>query len=87
MLKKVFVITVLNLFLIPGILLAGNVASAANVKVMVDNKLVVFPDQGPYIDKNDRTMVPLRFISETLGADVDWDADTRTVYIWTGVVP
>jgi hypothetical protein len=36
---------------------------------------------------NGRTMVPLRFISETLGADVDWDKDTRTVYIWTGAVP
>lgn len=31
-------------------------------------------------------MVPLRFISETLDAVVDWDKDTRTVYIWTGAV-
>ncbi|OPZ74154.1 MAG: Protease inhibitor precursor [Firmicutes bacterium ADurb.Bin456] len=30
---------------------------------------------------NDRTLVPLRFISEALGADVDWDDSTRTVLI------
>ena len=30
---------------------------------------------------NERTMVPLRYISESLGAVVDWDPDTRTIEI------
>ncbi len=30
---------------------------------------------------NDRTMVPLRFVSEALGARVDWDGSARTVQI------
>ncbi|QKS70329.1 copper amine oxidase N-terminal domain-containing protein [Paenalkalicoccus suaedae] len=30
---------------------------------------------------NKRTLVPLRFIAETLGANVQWDKDTRTVKI------
>ncbi|WP_018924108.1 NlpC/P60 family protein [Salsuginibacillus kocurii] len=30
---------------------------------------------------NDRTMVPLRFVSETLGAEVEWDEATQTVSI------
>jgi len=30
---------------------------------------------------NDRTMVPLRFVSENLGAEVEWDAEERAVYI------
>lgn len=30
---------------------------------------------------NNRTMVPLRFIAEALGTDVNWDGKTRTVYI------
>ncbi len=30
---------------------------------------------------NNRTMVPLRFISEALGADVDWNKSTKTVTI------
>ena len=30
---------------------------------------------------NDRTLVPVRFVSETLDFDVRWDQPTRTVYI------
>lgn len=30
---------------------------------------------------NDRTMVPVRFVVESLGAKVDWDQRTRTVFI------
>lgn len=37
-------------------------------------------DQGPVI-KNGRTLVPLRFISEAMGATVGWDAATRTASI------
>lgn len=32
---------------------------------------------------NSRTFVPLRFIAESIGAKVDWDKDTRTVFIST----
>ena len=28
--------------------------------------------------QNDRTMLPLRYVAEALGADVQWDAKTRT---------
>ena len=40
------------------------------------NKLLV-----PAEIKNSRTMVPLRFVSEALGAQVDWDGETKTVTI------
>ena len=33
----------------------------------------------------DRTFVPVRFVSETLGANVDWDNDLRMVIIETGI--
>lgn len=39
-----------------------------------------FLEAEPYI-KNERTMVPLRFISETFGMDVEWDGDKHSVYI------
>lgn len=35
-------------------------------------------DVVPFI-QNDRTLVPVRFISESFGANVNWDASTRTV--------
>jgi hypothetical protein len=38
----------------------------------------------PAIILNDRTMVPLRYISETLGRDVLWNPDTQTIDIASG---
>ena len=35
------------------------------------------------LDSNNRTLIPLRFSAEEMGATVDWDGATRTVYIWT----
>lgn len=37
-------------------------------------------DEAPFI-KNDRTFVPLRFIGEALGADVEWLDKEKTVVI------
>lgn len=46
--------------------------------VFVNNKQVQFPDQRPFI-QDARTYVPLRFVSEALGGDVDWDGKAATV--------
>jgi hypothetical protein len=43
---------------------------------------IVALDVAPYTI-NGRTMVPLRFISESLGAQVRWDGNTRTISITT----
>ncbi len=40
-----------------------------------------FPDQQPYIDENNRTLIPVRFASENLGCNVDWNHETRVVMI------
>ncbi len=50
------------------------------VKVVVNGRQVAF-DVDPYIDPNNRVMVPLRAIVEALGAQVDWDAQTKKIYI------
>lgn len=42
-----------------------------------DNRQLVFPDQEPLIIDG-RTLVPMRYIFETLGATVSWDAASRT---------
>ncbi|MBQ3427337.1 MAG: hypothetical protein IJH37_09365 [Clostridia bacterium] len=46
------------------------------VKVNISGKTVSF-DQEPII-YNDRTMVPMRKIFEALGADVNWDGNSKT---------
>ncbi len=38
-------------------------------------------DVVPCLDENDRTLVPIRFISEAFGAEVGWDGATQTITI------
>jgi len=45
------------------------------------NGAPIATDVAPYVDSNNRTMVPARFVSEALGADVSWDEATETVTI------
>ena len=59
-------------------------AEAADVKVTIDGKAVVFPDQRPFISQENRTLVPVRFVSEELGATVEWVESTRDVIIKKG---
>ncbi|MGE5580163.1 MAG: exo-beta-N-acetylmuramidase NamZ domain-containing protein [Bacillota bacterium] len=50
------------------------------IDVIVDNTHVFF-DTDPYIDEQNRTMVPVRAIAEALGAEVTWDAVRYAVTI------
>jgi uncharacterized protein YbbC (DUF1343 family) len=50
------------------------------VMVMVKGKEAPY-DSAPYIDNNNRTMVPLRVISEGLGAIVAWDETDRSITV------
>ncbi len=45
--------------------------------VRVNGVLVEFPDAEPYIDGQNRTVAPVRFIGEALNADVFWDEVAR----------
>ena len=49
------------------------------LRVVVNGNKVSFPDAQPFIDENGRTQVPVRFVSEALGAKVDWDGDDKKV--------
>jgi len=64
--------------LIGGVLMVN---ANADVSVTVDGKKVVFPDAKPFIDENGRTLIPVRFVTEDLGATVEWNAQDREVYI------
>ena len=52
--------------------------STGEVKVNIDENELDFDGQKPVID-NDRVLVPMRKIFETLGAEVTWDAEAQTV--------
>ncbi len=51
------------------------------VVVYVDGEKLPFPDQAPFINPDNRTLVPVRFVSEALGADVDWNGEQQRVDI------
>ena len=69
------VATMLGLFVMP--------ASAAGTppQVTVNSVKVEFPDAQPYIDENDRTMIPVRFVTEAMKANVSWVQETQTAVI------
>lgn len=52
-------------------------ASGNEPSVYLNGEKMTF-DVNPFIE-NDRTLVPFRAIFEAVGADVQWDAETRTV--------
>ncbi|WP_223069421.1 copper amine oxidase N-terminal domain-containing protein [Paenibacillus caui] len=73
-----------------GISALSGSASAASIKrvdkpqiqVLVDGKKMTFPDAKPYIDSSRHVLVPIRFISEKLGAKVGYSGEkTKTVSI------
>ncbi len=56
-----------------------NIFANSDIKLWIDGNYVT-SDVSPVIE-NDRTLVPLRVISENLGYDVDWDSDTKEIVI------
>lgn len=76
MLKKFIHI---SLVLVVLFVLTSTVYAHPPITVYFNGEKMEF-DSEPII-VNDRTLVPVRFIVERLGATVDWDNDTRTVTI------
>jgi peptidoglycan/xylan/chitin deacetylase (PgdA/CDA1 family) len=59
-----------------------SVDATSDINVVIEQyRLVNFPDQRPIIDENSRTLIPVRFISQELGANVGWVNHTQEVTI------
>lgn len=84
MTKRMIIAISLSLMMIFSHLYFTEPASfaAGSLSLFVDGKDVTVT-AAPII-KNSRTLVPLRVISEELGADVTWDAKDRTVEVIKG---
>lgn len=81
--SKIFLLVFLVLLTTAGVAYALDQSSMDySVDVSVYGKQIDFPDQKPFIDTSvNRTYVPVRFVSEALGAQVDWNNDAQTVSI------
>jgi len=49
--------------------------------VKYNGEAVVFPDAQPFVDENSRTLIPVRFVAETMGAVVSWNQEMQTAVI------
>ena len=64
------------------VLINNRKVNVRKVDVLVDNKPLV--SEVPSFIQEDRTLVPVRFIAETYGAEVSWDKDTQTAIVKHG---
>lgn len=67
-------------FFLAMLFFAAPAKAASALKIVVDNREIAF-DVAPYIDEQGRTMVPIRFVSESLGAGVYWNHTEKEVTI------
>lgn len=75
---KKLIALILNLTLLFAF--AAPVMASKTISIVVDGK-VIQTDVAPEV-KNGRTMVPIRFIAEALGCEVEWEQATQTVKIY-----
>jgi hypothetical protein len=72
MFKKKLVLSLLSLAMAFGVVSTTASAAKVNVSVQVDGNTIKFPDEQPYFEDN-RVMIPIRFVSEALGAVVEFE--------------
>lgn len=76
-------------FMLLGLTLAIKISASAmmltkpydSTVILVNNTEVDFPDAKPFIDGQSRIQVPVRPVCEALGAELDWDDNSKTVTI------
>lgn len=54
--------------------------SSSDIKLNVNGNNINFPDQQPIVIEG-RTFIPLRFLAEALGAEVNWDQEHQVIII------
>lgn len=69
--KKIW-LTLLSAIMIFSVMIGSASAAKVAVSVQVDGKAIKFPDEQPYFEDN-RVMIPIRFVSEALGAVVEFE--------------
>jgi hypothetical protein len=87
--KRFYTLVIATVLLVGSLFQLASEAHAAtveknNITVKINGEKARF-DVQPYVNANKRTMVPIRFISESLGANVSWDGKTKTVTIIHGL--
>jgi hypothetical protein len=67
--KKIVVLSLILLMLLS----MGTVNAQSQIDIVIDGVGVSFTDAFPFIDENNRTLVPLRAVGEAMGLTIDWN--------------
>ncbi|CAM2995140.1 stalk domain-containing protein [Paenibacillus sediminis] len=82
----------LLMFVMTGVLAVSTIAGSSGtataaaskgnqkqIEVLLNARKIAFPDAKPYQDSSERVKVPIRFVSEALGAKVSWNKSKVTI--------
>ena len=81
--KKMLIHFLLILSLLTGFT-TFTFAQQQPISVIVNDIKINFPDAQPFVDSNNRTQTPAKFIAEELGATVDWDGQEQKATFKSG---
>ena len=75
--------SILAIVFVIGLSVSTYAQQSQGYQIIADGKEVQFTDYmgRPWLSEQDRTMVPVRIISENMGYDVDWEQESTTVVI------
>lgn len=73
--------TILLVLFIIAVISSVTYSNTLPINIYINETLVDFNDVNPFIDANNRTLVPVRFLSEDFGGRVQWVPETREVLI------
>lgn len=84
--KRIKKLGVMLMTMVLVLTLAPAWSSAAKLSIVVEvnGNLISFPDAKPFMDKSNRVQVPVRFVSEALGAEVRWNSQSKQVTVKMG---
>ena len=84
--KYLLLIAFVMLLVIPSSFAATSEPAVINIYKIDGTEItaIAFEDAKPFIDSNGRTLIPLRAVTESLGADVSWDPTTSTAKVVLG---
>lgn len=68
--------------LLMGCSMISTCVNAKGIQISVDGRTIQFEEAMPYMDTNNHILIPVRFVSEELGAKVSWDSKARQVTIY-----
>ncbi len=96
--KKILIFILTVIMIAPTVVLAEETAVQTSLKVVLDGKEIIFPDEQPFTNiktampdgstfeetDNHIQFVPVRAICEAAGCEVSWEDETQTVTVKKG---